>query len=123
MTKQIKAMPGEHPVERAIAEGKIPESRRAHYLTQMAKRPKATAKLLDRLEPVLEPPEVMEGVAQYIREGGGQTQTALSGSRAQTGPSEYPAGWLRPGEIGAQGGRITFEDPAAAFGGVSPELA
>jgi len=120
MSRPVKAMAGEHPVEAAIREGKIPHSRREHYMALMAKKPKKTTRLLASLEPVLEPPEEMEGVRQYVESDG--NQTAPAGPRAQRGPTEYDPSWLRPGEVRKSGGHITFEDPASVYGGVSPGM-
>ncbi len=122
MTRKVKAMAGEHPVEAAIREGKIPESRRAHYMTLMANKPKKTAKLLASLEPVLSPPEEMEEVRQYVNQG---VQAAQAGPTA-SGPSDYPEEWLTAseerGRPASGPGQIIFEDTLAAVGGVSPEL-
>jgi hypothetical protein len=122
MTKAIRASKlveaaGEHPVEAAIREGKIPESRRAHYMGLMAKKPKKTTKLLASLEAVLEPQEEMEGFRQYAQDEG---QTAPAGPTASgpTGPSAYITSELQPGEVKrgpvSKRGTITYEDGTAA---------
>ena|SRR6476620_7093040 len=122
MTRKVKAMAGEHPVEAAIREGKIPESRRDYYMQKMARKPKATAKLLAKLAAVLEPPEEMEEVRQYVNEG---IQAAQAGPVA-SGPSGYPEEWIAASEAAgrpaSRSGSITFEDPMAAVGAISPEL-
>ena len=64
-------MPGEHPVEAAYREGKIPKDRRAHYMELMAKNPKKTKRLLASLEPCLTPPdddEAWEAMREYAEE-------------------------------------------------------
>lgn len=117
-------MPREHPVEAAIREGKIPESRRGHYYNLFARKPKKTTRILASLESVLEPPEVMEGVREYVEE---QSQAApvAAASSAPSGPTDYPREWLDRGrgEVVGQasgvGGNIVQEPsvggaPAAA---------
>jgi len=105
-------MPREHPVEAAIREGKIPESRRGHYYNLFARKPKKTTRTLASLEAVLEPPEVMAGVAEYVEE---QTHTApvAAAARPQSGPSDYPKEWLDRGQVVGQasgvGGNIMQE--------------
>jgi hypothetical protein len=120
--KIIVAAAGEHPVEAAIREGKIPESRRAYYMALMAKRPKKTTKLLASFEAVLEPPEEMEAVRQYVRDG----SQAARAAPVASGPSGYPEEWLSAregsGRPASGPGSITFEDPMAAVGAISPEL-
>jgi hypothetical protein len=114
MTRQVKAMAGEHPVEAAIREGRIPASRRDHYMKLMASKPKKTAKLLAKLEPVLEPPEVMEGVRQYVEQPSAPYHLPVPAApiaAAPTGPSEYPQEWVGPVR---RSGSITFEDPQSA---------
>jgi hypothetical protein len=115
-------MAGEHPVEAAIREGKIPESRRAHYMALMAKRPKKTTKLLASLAAVLEPQEEMEAVRQFVDEGVHAAQAAPTAS----GPTAYPEEWIAASETAGRpalrSGSITFEDPMAAVGAISPEL-
>jgi hypothetical protein len=111
MAKPIKVMAGEHPVEAAIREGRIPESRRDHYLQLMASKPKKTAKLLAKLEPVLEPQEEMEAVREFVRGGAQQAQSLPA---VESGPSDYPEEWLtQTGRRGASGS-ISFEDAATA---------
>jgi hypothetical protein len=102
-------------VEQAIRAGKIPESRRALYLKKMQKRPRATAKLLDKLAPALEPSDELSSST-------GRTARAEAES---PGPTDYPKGWLRPGEGDGStgGGQITFEDDRTRAGAlVSPGL-
>jgi hypothetical protein len=86
-------MPREHPVEAAIREGKIPESRRSHYYNLYARKPKKTTRILARLEAVLEPPEVMEGVREYVEEAH-TAPVAASAPSAPTGPVDYPQEWV-----------------------------
>jgi hypothetical protein len=122
MTREVKAMAGEHPVEAAIREGKIPESRRAHYMRLMAKKPKKTAKLLASMPVLLEPPEEMAAVQQYVEAGGNTAPAAPTAS----GPTAYPKEWVSAREARGRPapgpGSITFEDPMAEVGAISPEL-
>ncbi len=104
MDKPFVGQPGEHPVEAAIREGKIPDSRRDHYMRLMAKKPKKTAKLLASMEAVLEPPEEMEAVRRYVT-GRSQPQPQ---ARAQDGPTEYPKEWLNA----AAGGTVAAAPPS-----------
>jgi hypothetical protein len=105
-------MPREHPVEAAIREGKIPESRRSHYYNLYARKPRKTTRILASLEAVLEPPEVMEGVREYVEE---RTNTAPVAAAASvpSGPTDYPKEWLDRGQIVGQargvGGNIIAE--------------
>jgi hypothetical protein len=117
MGRPVQVMPGEHPVEAAIREGRIPESRRAHYMRLMAKKPKKTAKVLAKLEPVLEPAEVMEGVRQYVEE----RPHAAPVAAAASGPSDYPEEWLKVGAGPAQiGGNIMAEPDVGGSAAVAP---
>lgn len=119
----IAAAGVEHPVERAIMEGKFPESRRAHYMALMAKNPKKTERLLAKLEGgLVTPPQEMEAVQQFV-DGGGNTAPAAP---TASGPTAYPEEWVSAREAAGRPplgpGSITFEDPMAAVGAVSPEL-
>lgn len=121
MTRKILVeAAGEHPVEAAIREGKIPESRRAHYMAAMATSPKKTTRLLAKLEAVLLPEEDMDAVREYVRNGG-QAAPAVP---VASGPTDYPRDWLaaREGSGRPAPGPITFEDTMAAVGGFSPEF-
>jgi hypothetical protein len=127
MTKHINAEAD--PVGAAILEGKLPESRRDHWMALMAKNPKKTRRVLAKLEGGLIPsPEDMvllhEAVSGAMER---RTQAAPSGSRASDGPTDYPDGWLRDGEVkgrpGPGPGLITFEDPMGAYGASTTELA
>src|SRR5215469_16386413 len=102
----------EHPVERAILEGKFPESRRAHYMALMAKHPKKTERLLAKLEGgLVTPPEEREAVQQFV-DGGGNTAPAAP---TASGPTAYPEEWVTAREARGRPapgpGSITFEDP------------
>lgn len=109
-------MPGEHPVEAAIREGRIPESRRDHYMRLHARKPRKTARLLASLEPLLEPPEVMAGVRQYVED---RPHTAHAAPPAPTGPTSYPEEWLSAASAPAQvGGSITIEEGVGQQGAV-----
>lgn len=112
MARPLKVQAGEHPVEAAIAAGKIPPSRRDHYMRQFKKLPKATRKLLDELEAAL-PPDDQDGF---------DVQSTEEYER----PSEYPREWLGPQAAAASqapqaqapplpqpGGNITAEPEAA----------
>lgn len=112
-SKKVQAAAtGEHPVEAAIREGKIPESRRSHYYNLYAKKPKKTTRILASLEAVLEPPEVMEGVREFVEERP-QAAPVAAAAAAPSGPTDYPAEWLdRGGVVGgppAVGGNVIQE--------------
>ena len=113
----------EHPVEAAIREGKIPESRRGHYYNLFARKRRKTTRILASLEPVLEPPQVMEGVREYVEEQYQAAPVAAAAS-APTGPTSYPKGWLKTGEaVGATrafGGAGTIVKEEGVSGGAGP---
>lgn len=118
-SRSVIASAGDHPVERAIAEGRIPESRRAHYMALMAKRPKKTAKLLASLFPALELPQD-RAVDELVEDGGyerfveGSGQAAPAAPKA-SGPTAYPKEWLKPGEVRSGGpATITMENEKVA---------
>ncbi len=123
MSRPVNVMPATSVVEAAINTGRIPESRRAHYLALMAKRPRKTARLLASLEPCLPTPEDKAILDGFDAEGyeAAASQAAPAGSRAADGPTAYPKDWLghgqdqgAPGVLGgAPSGHdpITFETP------------
>jgi hypothetical protein len=118
-------MAGHALIEAAIREGKFPESRRAHYEALMAKKPKKTAKLIAKLEPVLSmADEDADLVRQYVDESA--SRAAPAGSRATQGPTAYPKEWLGHGggpraSVPAGGrGSITFENPVDQFSAGRP---
>jgi hypothetical protein len=97
---------GEQLVEAAIREGKFPESRRAHYMALMARKPKKTAKLIARLEPGMldhlkaDDEEERQAVQQAF---GHEAQAAPAGatSSGPTGPTAYPKEWLGAAAAGS----------------------
>lgn len=121
MSRSVRASATDHPVERAIAEGRIPESRREHYMAMMAKRPKKTAKLLASLYPALEPPQE-RAVDQLIEDGGyerfadsSQAAPAAPMASGPNGPTDYPKEWLKPGEVrSGKPAPITMENELVA---------
>jgi hypothetical protein len=112
----VSAAAGGDPVEQAYRDGKIPASRRGHWYGLLAKNPKKTRRTLASLEAVLEPPEVMEGVREYVEEA--HTAPVAAASSAPSGPTDYPQEWLdRGGVIGRShgvGGNIVQEPSVGA---------
>jgi len=75
-----KQADGDAAIDRAIAERKIPEDRRAHYQMEFSRNPEGTIALLERLEaaPV--------------------TVYASTPAPAQDDSEPYPADWLKDSE-------------------------
>jgi hypothetical protein len=127
----VIANAGDDPVEAAIAAGKILPSRRAHYRDLMAKRPKATRKLLAELEPVFvdgyELPEKeiqreVQRIAPSLPPGRAAAATHRTSAPGAGGPDDYPRAWLNHQERNGPAPVIAFEDPSLAAAGMVPRL-
>jgi hypothetical protein len=100
---QVNAAASSDPVEQAYREGKFPASRRGHWYGLLAKNSKKTRRTLASLAPVLEPPEVMEGVREFVEEA--QAAPVVAAASAPSGPTDYPREWLdRGGVVGRASG-------------------
>jgi hypothetical protein len=110
-------------VDAAIREGKFPESRRAHYMECLAKRPKKTARLIASLEggllDHLQADDEEGRLAVQQATGGAGSRAAPVGARPSGpgGPTAYPKEWLGLHGSGVPAGQTVVE---SASGGRSP---